>query len=163
MNFPLTLLFTLLFVSFSHLILHSSLAMEKLEGFFNSLSLSECDSICHLKLLVSFSFSFFQIPEIPKWNHQILKSRSVQEVAYLIFYSHLSKWNHQSFKYSLFFLYSFWWIFSHLQIKAIEFKGNTCMKYIQGRILSVIPFLHKSGKQGFGEVHKFFRFIISVN
>ncbi|KAL9403791.1 hypothetical protein Peur_000763 [Populus x canadensis] len=31
MNLPLTLLFTLLFVSFSHLILHSSLAMEKLE------------------------------------------------------------------------------------------------------------------------------------
>ncbi|KAJ6314357.1 hypothetical protein OIU78_017932 [Salix suchowensis] len=31
MNFPSTLLFTILFVSFSHLILHSSSAMEKLE------------------------------------------------------------------------------------------------------------------------------------
>uniref|UniRef100_A0A6N2LMC8 Transmembrane protein n=1 Tax=Salix viminalis TaxID=40686 RepID=A0A6N2LMC8_SALVM len=31
MNFPFTLLFTILFVSFSHLILHSSSAMEKLE------------------------------------------------------------------------------------------------------------------------------------
>ncbi|KAG6735512.1 hypothetical protein POTOM_061879 [Populus tomentosa] len=53
MNFPLsTLLFTLLFVSFSHLNLHSSLAMEKLEDTGNTKMKSS-----NLKVKVSTSFA----------------------------------------------------------------------------------------------------------
>lgn len=55
------------------------------------------------------------------------------------------------FSYNLLWI---WWIFSQTLKKVIAFDGNTCMKYIQDLILSVIPFRNRSGKQGREEVHE---------
>ncbi|KAJ6966225.1 hypothetical protein NC652_003950 [Populus alba x Populus x berolinensis] len=70
MNFPLsTLVFTLLVVSFSHLNLHSSLAMEKLEDTGNTKKKS---SNLKVKFLVNFQSFAYQGDHVQrKYLHEV--------------------------------------------------------------------------------------------